>query len=68
MKLNKMKISRLTNAQAKAVVGGGYTGDSTKHNFTCGWCTSNDSTFQIDCKTKNNEENTCYHCPPTVQP
>jgi hypothetical protein len=61
MKLNKIKISRLTNAQAKAV-NGGYGSDSTQHNFTCGWCTSNDNTYQINCSTQNNGQNTCYHC------
>jgi len=62
MKLNKMKISSLTKAQAKAIQGG-YT-DSTKHNFTCGWCTSNDNTYQSNCETKNNGQNTCFHCAP----
>jgi len=63
MKLNKMKVARLTSAQAKAVQGG-YTDDSsTRHNFTCGWCTSSTSGNGNTCKsTDNNGQNTCYHC------
>lgn len=61
MKLNKMKISRLTNAQAKAVMGG-Y--GSTRHDFTCGWCTSATYDNAYTCKnTDFNEVNTCYQCP-----
>lgn len=45
MKLNKTKIARLTDHEARSVRGGGTNG-STNHNFTCCWCTggnTNDS-------------------------
>ncbi len=42
MKLNKIKIARLTNDQAKSIKGG-IEGEvvtpSTEHRFTCRWCT-----------------------------
>ena len=38
MKLNKVKIARLSDDQAKGINGGGTEG-STNHNFTCCWCT-----------------------------
>ena len=66
MKLNKMKIARLTEKQAKLIKGGAELIDeaaSTVRKFTCGWCTSDDSTFDESCNTKNNGQNTCYHCP-----
>jgi hypothetical protein len=55
MKLNKMKIARLTNDQAKSIKGGDMD-RSTKHKFTCGWCTGGDS---FDCATVdyNNDPN-----------
>ena len=63
MKLNKMKIARLTDDQAKSIKGGLVQAASTVHAFTCGWCTSDDTTFQESCNTKNNGQSTCYHCP-----
>lgn len=68
MKLNKMKIARLTESQAKSIKGGINNlqvvdeAASTKRNFTCTWCTSDDTTFNESCNTKNNGQNTCYHC------
>lgn len=41
MKLQKIKIARLTEHQAKSIVGGGTNG-STRKNFTCCWCSSGD--------------------------
>jgi hypothetical protein len=66
MKLNKMKISRLTDAQAKAVQGGywGATKESTNKGFTCCWCTSEETKDDYTCKnTDVNAVNTCYQCP-----
>ena len=51
MKLNKVKVARLSDDQAKGINGGG-TGGSTEHNFTCCWCSGGGS-------------NTSYHCDPT---
>lgn len=51
MKLNKMKITRLTNKQARLIKGGVELvneGASTKRAFTCGWCTGGDS---FECST-----------------
>lgn len=48
MKLQKIKISRLTDDQAKSIVGGG-TNASTRKNFTCCWCSSG--------------TDTSFHCP-----
>jgi hypothetical protein len=67
MKLNKMKIARLTDEQAKTINGGKEEGGSTKRNFTCTWCTSDDTTFNESCNTKNNAQNTCYHCVSAVE-
>ena len=49
MKLNKMKIARLTNSQAKSVKGGYVVAESTQHNFTCGWCTGGDGPTMDTC-------------------
>ncbi|KLT70292.1 hypothetical protein [Flavobacterium sp. ABG] len=43
MKLNKIKIARLSDNQAMSVNGGG-TGESTQKNFTCCWCTGSGPT------------------------
>ena len=35
--LNKQKVTKLTNSQSASIKGG--LGMSTRHKFTCGWCT-----------------------------
>ena len=57
MKLNKKKITRLTDEQAKSVKGGlvnvAKTNGSTENNFTCCWCSNGDYTYfcatQMNC-------------------
>ena len=63
MKLTKIKIARLTDDQSKSIKGGIAEAPSTKHKFTCGWCTSDDTTFNESCETKNEGVNTCKDCP-----
>ncbi|AZI38613.1 class I lanthipeptide [Epilithonimonas vandammei] len=43
LKLNKEKVSRLTDLQS-ASIKGGLQAVSTRHNFTCGLCTGGDGT------------------------
>ncbi|MBF4472435.1 hypothetical protein [Flavobacterium sp. HJJ] len=60
MKLNKMNISRLTKSQAQAIkggYGGGGSGGSTIHNFTCTWCTGGGNSFE--CSTQNPNDIAC---------
>ena len=61
MKLNKMKIARLTSDQAKLVKGGDdanrRTGGSTRRGFTCCWCASGENT--MECTTVNPNESNC---------
>lgn len=63
MKLQKVKIARLTDDQAKSIVGGGTNG-STKKNFTCCWCSSGDDTYH--CPTASNQNDpACNTTKPT---
>ena len=57
MKLNKMKIARLTNAQAKSINGGYVAAESTQHKFTCGWCSGGGGSFE--CATVNPNDIAC---------
>jgi hypothetical protein len=61
MKLNKIKIARLTNDEAKSINGGGTNG-STERNFTCCWCSSGANTFE--CKTVNPNDRDCHTTKP----
>lgn len=56
MKLNKMKIARLTNDQAKSIKGG-LVAASTQHKFTCGWCSGGSGSFE--CATVNPNDVAC---------
>jgi len=59
MKLNKEKIAKLSDNQAKSIFGG-KTRDSTNHNFTCCWCGGGANTYH--CDTQHAGQNTCYTC------
>ncbi len=61
MKLNKVKIARLTDDQAKSVNGGG-SDISTHNGFTCCWCSQGENTYF--CATQG--ENTCHPCQPPI--
>lgn len=63
MKLNKRKIARLTDDQARSVHGGGTNG-STNHNFTCCWCSGGEDTFE--CETVNPNEPVCHTTKPNI--
>ena len=56
MKLNKIKIARLSDNEAKSINGGG-TAESTKKNFTCCWCSSGGDSF--NCQTVNPNDPVC---------
>jgi hypothetical protein len=63
MKLNKVKIARLTDDQAKSINGGGTNG-STNNNFTCCWCSSGEQSFE--CASVNPNDTDCNKTKPTV--
>ena len=58
MKLNKIKIARLSDDQAKSINGGG-TVDSTKRNFTCCWCTGGGETSVETCPSTLPDNTIC---------
>lgn len=63
MKLNKMKIARLTDEQSKSINGGGNAA-STEKNFTCNWCTGGAS---FECKTTDfNNDPDCHRTRPSI--
>ncbi|CAI8746566.1 MULTISPECIES: class I lanthipeptide [Chryseobacterium] len=45
LKLNKEKVSKLTDLQSSSIKGGKELAVSTRHNFTCGLCTGGDGTI-----------------------
>lgn len=53
MKLNKMKIAKLTNNEAKSINGGKEvkSGESTNNKFTCCWCSGGGGAF--NCATQD---------------
>ncbi len=61
LKLNKERISKLTATELDSLHGGG-TANSSDHNFTCCWCTSqtNDDPGcpSVTCSTYG-DPNTC---------
>ncbi|KLT70291.1 hypothetical protein [Flavobacterium sp. ABG] len=65
MKLNKIKIARLSDSQAKSINGGG-TGESTQKNFTCCWCSSGETSFH--CPTASNQSDPACNGTKPVSP
>jgi len=63
LKLNKERISKLTNKELNSLHGGG-TARSTNVGFTCCWCTNGTETFQNDTLCRQSTYDDPNTCPP----
>ncbi|WP_100074780.1 class I lanthipeptide [Chryseobacterium camelliae] len=68
LSLKKEKISSLTNSDMQSITGGKQIDNgaaSTRHNFTCDWCTGSDNSTDCSTYTKitTGGQLTCVSCP-----